>query len=242
MRCRDFGLPSKSIPRILRATVARPEGISVRSYEARDREAIRRLCCETGFLGNPIDPVFEDREIFADYLTAYYTDVEPEASFVLEQNGIVKGYLLGSRRPLRQQWFGFFQNLRLFAIGMWRYRGYNRATREFIHWILKNSWREVPAAPRRTAHFHINILPEAKGLAGSHEMMTRYCDFLRSKGETQVFGQMVTFESRRGAKVFERFGFRVVEKREITKYRGKHPEPVYLTTVIKQLTNPVPAR
>jgi len=53
---------------------------------------------------------------------------------------------------------------------------------------------------------------------------------------------MVTFESRRGAKVFERFGFRVVEKREITKYRGKPPEPVYLTTVIKQLTNPVPAR
>lgn len=222
--------------------MALPECITVRSYQARDREAIRRLCCETGFLGNPIDPVFEDRELFADYLTSFYTDVEPEASFVLEQNGVVKGYLLGSRRPLRQQWFSFFQNLRLFAIGMWRYRRYNRATREFIQWILKNSWREVPAAPRRTAHFHINILPEAKGLAGSHEMMTQYCDFLRSKGETQVFGQMVTFESRRGAKVFERFGFRVLEKREITKYRGKHPEPVYLTTVIKQLTNPVAAR
>ena len=226
--------------------VARPEGITIRSYEPRDRAAIRHLCCETGFLGNPIDPVFEDRELFSDYLTAYYTDVEPEASFVLEQNGVVKGYLLGSRRPLRQQWFSFFQNLRLFAIGMWRYRRYNAATREFIHWILKNSWREVPAAPRRTAHFHINILPEAKGLAGSHEMMTRYCDFLRSKGETQVFGQMVTFESRRGAKVFERFGFQVIEKREITKYRGKHPEPVYLTTVIKQISipdrRPVPAR
>jgi hypothetical protein len=226
--------------------VARPEGITIRSYEPRDRAAIRHLCCETGFLGNPIDPVFEDRELFSDYLTAYYTDVEPEASFVLEQNGVVKGYLLGSRRPLRHQWYGFFQNLRLFAIGMWRYRRYNAATREFIHWILKNSWREVPAAPRRTAHFHINILPEAKGLAGSHEMMTRYCDFLRSKGETQVFGQMVTFESRRGAKVFERFGFQVIEKREITKYRGKHPEPVYLTTVIKQISipdrRPVPAR
>ena len=47
---------------------------------------------------------------------------------------------------------------------------------------------------------------------------------------------MVTFESRRGAKVLERYGFRVVEKREITKWRNKHPEPVYLTTVIKQLT------
>jgi len=51
-----------------------------------------------------------------------------------------------------------------------------------------------------------------------------------------VFGQMVTFESRRGAKVLERFGFQVLERREITKWRDKYPEPVYLTTVIKQLT------
>jgi hypothetical protein len=91
--------------------VALPPGITVRQYEARDREAVRRLCCETGFLGKAIDPVFEDRELFADYLTAYYTDIEPEAAFLLEQNGIVKGYLLGSRRPLRQQFYGFFQNL-----------------------------------------------------------------------------------------------------------------------------------
>jgi hypothetical protein len=27
----------------------------------------------------------------------------------------------------------------------------------------------------------------------------------------------------------------VLEKREITKYRKFHPEPVYLTTIIKQL-------
>ena len=96
----------------------------IRNYQSRDRAAVRRLCCETGFLGKPIDPVFEDRELFADYLTAYYTDVEPEAAFVLEQGGTVKGYLLGSRRPLRHQWYGFFQNLRLFGIGMLRYHRY----------------------------------------------------------------------------------------------------------------------
>jgi hypothetical protein len=49
---------------------------------------------------------------------------------------------------------------------------------------------------------------------------------------------VVTFKSRRGAKMLERFGFQVVEKREITKYRGRHPEPVYLTTVIKDLAEP----
>ena len=189
-------------------------------------------------MGKAIDPVFEDRELFADYLTAYYTDVEPESSFVLEQNGVVKGYLLGSRRPLRQQCHSFFHNLRLFAEGMRRYRRYNAATRNFIGWILRNSWREVPAAPRRTAHFHFNVLPEAQSIAGTHAMLNAYFDYLRSRGEQAVFGQLVTFESRRGAKVLDRFGFRVIEKREITKYLDRHPEPVYLTTVVKQLSVP----
>lgn len=197
---------------------------------------MRWLCCQTGYLGKPIDSVFEDRKLFADYLTAYYTDVEPESCFVMEQEGVVKGYLLGSRRPLRQQVHSFFQNIGLFVRGMLRYRLYNQATREFIGWILKNSWKEVPAAPRRTAHFHFNVLPEAQSFAGTHVMMNAYFDYLRARGEKAVFGQMVTFESRRGARVLERFGFQVLEKREITKWRDKHPEPVYLTTVIKQLT------
>lgn len=216
--------------------MAVPSGVTIRNYEPRDRDAVRWLCCQTGFLGKPIDPVFEDRELFADYLTSFYTDVEPESCFVLEQDGQVKGYLLGSRRPFLQQVHSFFQNLRLFAIGMSRYHRYKPATREFVNWILKNSWKEVPAAPRRTAHFHFNVLPEAQSIAGTHTMMNAYFDHLRAHGEKAVFGQMVTFESRRGARVLERFGFRVIEKKEITKWRDKHPEPVYLTTVIKQLT------
>ena len=214
-----------------------PPGMVVRKFELRDRDDVRFLCCQTGFLGKPIDPVFQDRELFADYLTSYYTDLEPESCFVLEQNTRIVGYLLGSRRPYRQQIHSFFQNIRLFIRGIRRYPGYNRPTRDFIGWILRNSWREVPAAPRRIAHFHFNVLPEAQGVARTGAMMNAYFDYLRSKGEKAVFGQMVTFESRRGAKVLERYGFRVVAKREITKWRDKHPEPVYLTTVIKQLSS-----
>jgi len=43
----------------------------VRQYRDSDRAAVRALCCDTGFLGAPIDPVFEDRELFADFLTDY---------------------------------------------------------------------------------------------------------------------------------------------------------------------------
>jgi len=212
--------------------------VLIRSYQHSDRARVRELCCQTGFLGQDIAPVFEDRELFADYLTRYYTDVEPESSFVLEHEGEIKGYLLGSRLPFRQQWFSFFNNIKLFCRGMSRYPTYRRATRDFIGWILRNSWREVPAAPRRSAHFHFNILPEAQGLAHSTALMNAYLDYLRSKGVESVYGQVVTFETRRGARVFERYGFQVLERREITKYRKVYSKPVYLTTVLMRLAPP----
>jgi ribosomal protein S18 acetylase RimI-like enzyme len=207
----------------------------IRNYSPADRETVRRLCCDTGFLGNPIDPVFEDRRLFADFLTAYYTDWEPESAFVIEVDGEVKGYLLGSRQPFRQQVYSFYQNAVLFLKTLGRYWRYNAASRRFVHWIVLNGWREVPAAPRRTAHFHINLLPEARNVPTTRALMDAYLAYLAQHGEKRVYGQMVTFESRRGAKMFERYGFRVLNRSEISKYRRYHPEPVYLCTVIKDL-------
>lgn len=208
---------------------------TIRSYRPADRESVRQLCCDTGFLGNAIDPVFEDRELFADYLTSYYTDREPESSFVLEVDGEVRGYLLGSRRPMRQQVHNFFQNASLFLRGIVRYPRYNEASRAFVKWILCNGWREVPAAPRRCAHFHINLLADARKVATTRALMDAYLAYLHTQGERRVYGQMVTYESRRGSKMFERYGFRVLNKARISKYDNLYPEPVYLCTVVKDL-------
>lgn len=209
--------------------------LTIRNYRPGDREIVRHLCCETGFLGNPIDPVFEDRELFANFLTGYYTDWESESAFVLEVDGEVKGYLLGSRHPLRQQCYNVCQNAGLLFRGISRYFGYSATSRRFIHWILFNGWREVPAAPRRAAHFHINLLPDARSLASTRALMNAYLKYLHDHGEKRVYGQMVTFESRRGSKMFERYGFRVINRAEITKYRKLHSEPVFLSTVMKDL-------
>jgi hypothetical protein len=207
----------------------------IRAYQPGDRARVRELCCATGFLGNPIDPVFEDREIFADYLTSYYTDWEPESAFVLLVNGEIRGYLMGSRRPFRQQCHALYQNLSLFLRGIFRYPRYNAASKKFVQWILRTAWREVPAAPRRTAHFHINLLADARQVATTRALMDSYLRYLHACGEKRVYGQMVVFEDRRGTKMFERYGFKVLNKAEITKYRDLHPEPVYLCTVVKDL-------
>jgi hypothetical protein len=211
------------------------ESYTIRNYRPSDRAAVRSLCCMTGFLGEPIDPVYEDRELFADFLTTYYTDHEPESSFVLEIDGELRGYLLGCRKPLRNQLYSFYQNVILFLRALLRYPRYNERSRRFIRWILMNGWREVPAAPRRTPHFHINLLPDARRVSTTRALFSAYFSYLYKCGDKRVFGQIVTFESRRGEKMFERYGFKVLNRAEITKYKAYHPEPVYLSTVIKNL-------
>lgn len=213
---------------------------TIRSYRPTDRAAVRRLCCQTGFLGDPIDPVFHDHELFADFLTTYYTDKEPESSFVLEVNGEIRGYLLGSRKPLRNQFYSFRQNVRLFLRALWRYPRYDERSKRFIRWMISHGWREVPAAPRRTPHFHINLLPDARKMSTTRALMSAYLSYLYRCGDKHVYGQIVTFESRRGEKMFERYGFKVLNRAEITKYKAYYPESVYLSTVIKSLETAEP--
>ena len=80
--------------------------IHIRPYSHGDRESIRHICCETGFSGDPVDLLFQDRDVFADFLTRYYTDWEPESTFILEDDGQVVGYLTGC---LRYKYFPIVQ-------------------------------------------------------------------------------------------------------------------------------------
>ncbi|MDX2227892.1 MAG: GNAT family acetyltransferase [Verrucomicrobiae bacterium] len=207
----------------------------VRKYRRSDRPVVRQICCDTGYLGGPVDPVFEDRELFADYLTNYYVHWEPESCFILEKNGQVRGYLLGCRHPRRQKWFDALHNLHLGVTGFWRYffRPYNPATRTYVKWILTRSAREVPPAPDHLAHFHFNLYPDARKVGTTRALLDAYLLYLDSCGVEGVYGQMVTIGERRGERMFERVGFKVMNKSRVSKFDGVYDEPVYLCTAVK---------
>jgi hypothetical protein len=210
--------------------------LRIRFYKPQDRPRIRELCADTGFLGNPIDPVFQDRELFADFLTAYYTDVEPESAIVCEVDGIVKGYLIGSRHPRRQLCYQLL-HAPIYAYKiLTRWFTYNAATRSYLYWLIKRGSKETPYTPKGIPHFHINLLPEARNVANTRALIDAFLTYLYKQGEKKVYGQIVTFDTRRGPRMFERYGFKVIDTREVTKYQAFHPNPVYLYTVIKDLT------
>jgi hypothetical protein len=207
----------------------------VRVYQPSDRDAVRDLCCRTGFLGKPIDPVFEDRELFADFLTDYYLTCEPDSAFVVIVNESVVGYLLGCRFPRRHQIFSVRQSVSLGAKALFRLPRYKAESRRYIRWIAMNAWREVPGAPRDVGHFHMNFLPEIKRIAVLREVLERYLRFLADHGVKQISAQMVTFDERRTLHLFERYGFRVLNRSRISKFERFTSESVYLSTIIKDI-------
>lgn len=211
--------------------------IVIRPYKDADRSAVRRICADTGFLGQPIDPIFEDRELFADYLTDYYLRIEPDASLVCEIEGKVRGYLLGCCRPLVNQTYRALTNLSVAVRACYRSftRPYGPESRKFLRWIAVNAWREMPAAPRFTPHFHINLLNDARGVRHTRLLIQAFLELLYSRGYKQVYGQMVTYEARRTGPLFARYGFHVLDRVELTKYKRTYPGRVFLTTLVRDL-------
>ncbi len=169
----------------MESKVLEGKDFQVRRYRSSDRDSVRALCCETGFLGDAIDPVFEDRELFADFLTDYYLRHEPDSAFVVTKDNKLQGYLLGSRHPIKHQFHSLFQNLIYGGKIVRRYPGYSRESRRYIHWLISKAWREVPAAPRTIGHFHINLLPAAKSIQICRQLLETYLRHLYDHGVKQ---------------------------------------------------------
>jgi hypothetical protein len=212
-----------------------------RPYEPRDREQVRHICCETGFLGEPIDAVFNDRDLFADFLTLYYTDVEPESSWVGEKNGVVVGYLLSCKRWNLHKWWGLWNSVRLAFKVAWRLLTgrYDAKSRSFLWWIVTKGWRETPPSPPNAAHFHFNSLKEHRKMGIARDLVVTLLENLKKHRVSLVYGQMMTYNSRRTERVYEYLGWKVISKKRVTKYEGKIDKEMYLTTIIKDLREEV---
>jgi hypothetical protein len=208
--------------------------VAVRPFRKGDRQAVRDICCDTGFMGDPVDPLFSDREVFADFFTRYYTDWEPENSLVAEVDDQIVGYLIVCVHYRRYPW----AQARIVLSGIPRILTrlcggrYDRQTRRFLSWFLMRAGRETPRCPRRAVHFHINLLPEHRTGVAGRRLIFEF--FKRAAAQRwRVYGQIQTYDDRRPTKVFERFGFREIDRREITKFHRFGKTGVFVSTMFR---------
>lgn len=174
------------------ARASKPAQAVIRDYCALDRDAVRRVCFETGMMGSPVAAYYRDFESFADMFTAYYTDVEPEHAIVAELDGKVVGYLL-SCLDARRVWSPARMALKhVVTRGVCFRPGtagfYWRGIRDMVGDLNKPKRPRFDLA-RFPSHTHNNLLPEGRGAGVGKEFFFRMFDKLKLAGSPGLHGE-----------------------------------------------------
>ena len=185
----------------------------IRLYQPGDRAAVRRICCETADLGRPVEGFFDDREVFADALTLYYTDYEPASLWVALAQGEVAGYLMGcldTRRYLRLMALKIIPRLilRAFCRGVF----FRRPAWHLFSGALKSarcgSLKRQMDLNKYPAHLHIDISEKFRGQGMGRRLIEEFFLYLKGKGISGV--HLSTRADSPACAFFEGMGFKAL--------------------------------
>ena len=194
----------------------------IRPYARDDRPAVRTIACDTADRGEPIESLPGTREAFADLLTGYYTDYEPQSTWVAESEGRIVGYLTGcldSRRYWSIMLWRLAPRAAALAVGrgalsaglMWRYAAAG------AHAWLTGGFRRLDALRRYPAHFHVNVRREFRAHGLGRELVERFCGQAQAARLSGVHAT-VREDNARACRFFERMGFVFLGERPMVRY------------------------
>ncbi len=205
--------------------------VLIRKFRPEDRAALRAISCQTAFLGCA-EQFIDDFEILADSLTIYFTDYEPQSSFVATLNGRVVGYLNGGKNAkvvscvfslrlcpriiFKAVVYGLF-----FKPKFLQFAGHSLLSLFKGEFFMPDFSKDYPAI------LHINLMEEVRGQGVGSRMLKEYFQYLR---ENQVPGALVSTMTEEGKRFFESYGFQVlfVSKRSFFRYRLGRDVPLYI--------------
>ena len=197
------------------------ENVIIRNYRKEDRQKVRDIACDTAFIGEPSGVFFDDWELLADFLTLYYTDYEPESSFVAEAGGEVAGYLIGARDSgsLARIYVSAIAPrllLKTFLRGTVLRKKNFRFLMSLFHSFLVGELNSPDQSKAYPATFHINMRKDFRGTGIGSKLIGRYLSYLKELG---IKGVHVSTLSDKAAGFFESNGFTPLHKTERSYFR-----------------------
>ncbi|MEL7026484.1 MAG: hypothetical protein AAGO57_04530, partial [Pseudomonadota bacterium] len=182
----------------------------IRNYRPEDRDAVRKICCDTAYRNKGAELFFEDREIHADYWSSYYTDVTPEEVRIVEVDGQIVGYFFGCPDTSTYRRYMAWRIVPSCVLrGLWRLatgRYKNPVSKRYLWFMItKAPAEEAPLDVKEfPAHFHCNITDAGRGLNLYTNMTLQFIDRLEAAGITKMHGH-ITEPAKRGiCDIFER--------------------------------------
>lgn len=208
--------------------------VQIRPYEPRDRAAVRQICADTADAGQPVERFFPDREVIADLLTNYYTQFEPQSTFVADDGSRVVGYLTGclnTKRFVRVETWRIAPVVFMKAVGrgtLWHPQTV-RLVRANIGMWLTTGHRAGPALKKYPAHLHINLQDGVRGQRIGHRLVEAFFERARGAGVRGVHAG-VSANNPRACHFFEELGF--IEVHREPRFRSPDGSGAILYTII----------
>ncbi|MDD5561593.1 MAG: GNAT family N-acetyltransferase [Candidatus Omnitrophica bacterium] len=192
--------------------------VNIRKFKKDDKEQVRSISHDTAFMGQPATLFFEGRKVICDALSLYYTDYEPESSFIAEVNSKVVGYLIGTKNKAAAE--NIFKNKimpGLFREALKSGVFLNKKNIVFIlnclSAFLKGDLSDPDFTKEYPATFHINLMKEFRGQNIGTALIGAYLGYLK---EEAVPGVHLATLSQAGADFFSKQSFQLL-------YKGRRP-------------------
>ncbi|MBM3249645.1 MAG: hypothetical protein FJZ09_02225 [Candidatus Omnitrophica bacterium] len=195
--------------------------VIIRPYRKADRKAVRQIAWDTAFMGRPADAFFSGKALLTGFLTRYFTEYEPQSSFVAESEGSVVGYLLGAKdtavlaRIFKAKILPGLILQAVFSGALFRKK--NLAFFRNCWQSLRNKEFRMPDLSRDyPATLHINLTEAARGEGTGAKLIAAYLDHLRKNNAAGV--HLATL-SQRASVFFQAQGFTLLYEARRTYFR-----------------------
>jgi len=202
--------------------MSEPEDIIIRAYRRSDRGPVRKIACDTAFMGEPAENFFTGRKYLSDFLISYHTDFEPESMFVAKKKGKVAGYLSGAKSERKMNLIFTFRILPatvlklIFSSFLFKKKNFL-----FILYGIYSFLKGELCAPsfikkEYPAILHINIDKDYRGLGIGERLVGAYFSYLSNEG---IKGVHLKTSSEKSFNFFEKLDFKVLYETRISYFR-----------------------
>jgi GNAT superfamily N-acetyltransferase len=213
----------------------------IRPYQPADRPAVRRICIATAWMGQPDDKHIPDDWLWAEYWTRYFTDREPQHTWVVQRcndNEIV-GYLTGTSDMRR---FGRFVPfllpgiiLRVIRKRLMRYQPARKALMAFLRSFARGELELPPRVEKEyPATFHFNLLPDARRQGLGRRLFRTFRERMKSLSVPGIHAETLS-PNRSVAAFLRNAGFRLLNVRPINTFAHAEPRPMDMLTWVLPL-------
>lgn len=157
----------------------------IRAFDPADRAAVYEVCVRTADAGRGLVGELVDDDLPADVYVAPYLAFDPSLALVLARDGRPVGYLVGTTHTgVFADWY----ETNWIPLIARKYRGVpadSRSTRYVTAGLSVERFR-LDDFVARSAHLHMNLLPEAQGHGYGRALLTRFAGVLAVRGVQEI--------------------------------------------------------